>query len=70
MKRVYTAVRAGELELNHMASVVPRVMSSATTSHAMVVDTPLIGGDSISPPHGVCVCLLVCSYIDLFSYVI
>jgi hypothetical protein len=57
MRRVYTAVRSGELELNHMASVAPRVAGLASANHAMLVDEPLIGGDSIPPLHSVCVFL-------------
>ncbi|KAF8895414.1 hypothetical protein BD779DRAFT_1499404 [Infundibulicybe gibba] len=40
MKRTYTQIRAGETDLNHMASVVPRM---APASHAMLVDSPMLG---------------------------
>lgn len=42
MRRTYTQVRAGELELQHMASVAPR-LPFEPAEHSMLVDEPLIG---------------------------
>ncbi|KAI0373751.1 hypothetical protein BV20DRAFT_962326 [Pilatotrama ljubarskyi] len=45
MKRVYSLALAGEMELNHMASVVPRPGSNTEgSSNAMNVDQPVVFG--------------------------
>ena len=50
IKRVYSQATSGELELNHMASVVPRSgggdivgTSPAMSSNAMNIDQPMFG---------------------------
>ncbi|KAJ7134442.1 hypothetical protein C8R44DRAFT_770486 [Mycena epipterygia] len=48
MRRTYTQVRAGELELQHMASVAPR-LPFEPAEHSMLVDEPLIGNGIQSP---------------------
>ncbi|KAJ6557383.1 hypothetical protein DFH09DRAFT_1163997 [Mycena vulgaris] len=48
MRRTYNQVRAGELELQHMASVAPR-LPFEPAEHSMLVDEPLIGNGIQSP---------------------
>lgn len=52
MRRLYNQVRAGEVELNYMATVAPRVVVSP--SHAMLVDGPLNGPNSGIQPVRSC----------------
>lgn len=49
MNRLFNRVRMGDLELNHMASVAPRVQGGTSSSsphshhgHAMAVDDPML----------------------------
>jgi hypothetical protein len=53
MRRTYSQVRAGELELQHMASVAPR-LPFEPPEHSMLVDEPLIGNgiQSVGPSPG------------------
>ncbi|KAJ7095959.1 hypothetical protein B0H15DRAFT_82387 [Mycena belliarum] len=52
MRRTFNQVRSGDLELQHMASVAPR-LPFESTEHEMLVDEPLIGNGIQSPePFG------------------
>lgn len=44
MRRTYNQVRAGELELQHMAAVAPR-LPYEPSEHSMIVDEPLMGNE-------------------------
>lgn len=57
MNRLYNLVKNGELELNHMASVAPRINTSPQSSHHMkIVDDPMLG---INGTDSVCLIFLL-----------